>query len=1030
MADGVSIKVCVRCRPFTKDDQLGVKMTQVDEENGEVELLNSKYSTTRFGFSYSWWSAYGYNRHITGPEGKGEPSPEDLAAAEEMTLVNQEQAYATVGTKVYNDLMSGNSVVLFAYGLSGSGKTFTVFGPDAPDIPEAWYKHSEPHPLWGIFPQLAYEVFKKKEDGWKVTMKYFQNVVDTVRDLMSPMAKEMSYKTGMKKDKDGFMDIDWCESAVLETWDDLRKAFMAANARKAIAPTQFNHQSTRGHCIMTLEVEMPHPTVKGTKQRGRVYVCDLAGTEPAGDIVYANYKKIVYENGDIEHKYLGPHPDQSKTKQLQDQGKKINLSLSEMANFFLKMAKAVQEKKLKPGQSIPGCNTYFLSKFLKDTILISRSYLFTAIRPEVSYLNYTFATLQFAKNASVIKLQPKKATSAQSKREMQLMEELEKMKSMIEELKKSGGGGGGGLDMEEMNRMLADKQAQLVSEMKGEADKTKQQEMEKQKQQYSSRGIALSWFEPEPAHPHLVNLDEDSFRDRRFLFIFEKESTVFGRNKGDIQPLNMDMVDEHCTFEKKGPEEVYLVGGEGSVYHNGKMLEKGERIKLEKFDRVVIGTDIMLFRYSFSADDSVDDEPDARSAIQEYHQAARAKDSAYQEQARKLEEDKRKLQEELERMKREGSSDEDIDSKKQAMEAWKAIDETMLNTVPILRQMEHMCAQVGRDMLEFKLSLQHPREKLVPDVKVQVTDTETNTVVFLDPFEIQDNMNILKDQIQQLKWKEEPYEVPADEEIVKMLFDSSYQIGTCTNFLLHCTLCMETDEDESTLDLMKSVIPYDKIGELEVFWKPRASPDSEERPDDIDDPSDLLGKSWTYKIEIGSLSHLATPVAEARVEFEFYGQRYSTEAISTGSKTREVNLAYSEILHVEKVDQEFLDYLDSVELKFEVFIKPWEDCKLKPLSNRDPVICRNLGLSLPEGAEVAGDPMQEIQALKAENAELRAQLDLLRQEKYEEAYKKHVALLEERIASLEANAGKSKALQKLEAAKETDSALNNGSYEE
>ncbi|CAN0503324.1 unnamed protein product, partial [Scytosiphon promiscuus] len=34
------------------------------------------------------------------------------------------------------------------------------------------------------------------------------------------------------------------------------------------APTthQFNHQSTRGHCIMTLEVEMPHPDMAGMKQ--------------------------------------------------------------------------------------------------------------------------------------------------------------------------------------------------------------------------------------------------------------------------------------------------------------------------------------------------------------------------------------------------------------------------------------------------------------------------------------------------------------------------------------------------------------------------------------------------------------------------------------------------------------------------------------------------------------------------------------------------------------------------------------------
>lgn len=46
------------------------------------------------------------------------------------------QVYSSVGTKIKADLMSGNAVVLFAYGLSGSGKTFTVFGPDAVDEPE------------------------------------------------------------------------------------------------------------------------------------------------------------------------------------------------------------------------------------------------------------------------------------------------------------------------------------------------------------------------------------------------------------------------------------------------------------------------------------------------------------------------------------------------------------------------------------------------------------------------------------------------------------------------------------------------------------------------------------------------------------------------------------------------------------------------------------------------------------------------------------------------------------------------------
>lgn len=55
---------------------------------------------------------------------------------------------------------------------------------------------------------------------------------------MSPLGKEMHYKNGMKKDPDGFTDIEWCSSAVLNSWDDLRTVFRAANARKAIAPTQ------------------------------------------------------------------------------------------------------------------------------------------------------------------------------------------------------------------------------------------------------------------------------------------------------------------------------------------------------------------------------------------------------------------------------------------------------------------------------------------------------------------------------------------------------------------------------------------------------------------------------------------------------------------------------------------------------------------------------------------------------------------------------------------------------------------------
>ena len=100
----VSIKVCIRCRPFTVDDKLGVFMLQNADEDGEVNLLNTKYSTTRFAFTWSWWSAYGWQRRCKSDENY----------AEQMKLINQDLAYEACGKKIKKDLLEGNAVVLFA----------------------------------------------------------------------------------------------------------------------------------------------------------------------------------------------------------------------------------------------------------------------------------------------------------------------------------------------------------------------------------------------------------------------------------------------------------------------------------------------------------------------------------------------------------------------------------------------------------------------------------------------------------------------------------------------------------------------------------------------------------------------------------------------------------------------------------------------------------------------------------------------------------------------------------------------------
>ena len=85
---------------------------------------------------------------------------------------------------------------------------------------------------------------------------------------------------------------------------------------------------------------MPHPQLEGVSRTGRLYVCDLAGAEPAAEVHCAQYERSVDQNtGAVEYKYKGRHPDSSKTDELIKQGKKINLSLSEMTGFFRQMVR-------------------------------------------------------------------------------------------------------------------------------------------------------------------------------------------------------------------------------------------------------------------------------------------------------------------------------------------------------------------------------------------------------------------------------------------------------------------------------------------------------------------------------------------------------------------------------------------------------------------------------------------------------------------------------------------------------------------
>lgn len=945
---GVSIKVAIRCRPFAINDKLGVRMRQVSEEQGETELINCDYSNTRFPFTYAWWSAYGYQRHLKG---------DNMHDADEMTMVTQEMVYQDCGLKIKEDVLTGNAVVMFAYGLSGSGKTFTVFGPDAPDIPEAWYKHAEPHPLWGIFPRLAYDLFKQKTDGWKITLKYFQNVVDIVRDLMSPNGEEQHYKNGMRKDPDGFMDIEWCSSRIIHSWNDLREQFTIANNRKAISSTQFNPISTRGHCIMFLEVEMPNPELDGMKQRGRLYVCDLAGTEPAGDIYYAQYDKIKIAENDYEYKLIGPHQDQKKTKELQDQGKKINLSLSEMAQFFMKMAEAFLKNKLTPGMSIPGCNSFFLCKYLKDTMLQARTYLFCAIRPEVTYLKYTFATLGFAKNASVVKLAPKKATVSASAAERKLMAELEAMKALVAQLQAqstipSNINTNAEDTIRDLQAKLLAKQDALSNEM-NDSDEEQLQRNEQQRIEYEKRGISLVVYEQSNTLPYLINLDEDPFRSMRFMYILRKELTIIGI-KGDIQPTSLSIVKDHCHIKYNSlTQEIFLIGGKGDTFHNGKVIANGESRKMKVYDRLAIGDQLTLLRWPGKEDEEEYIPMSAEDVANEYQQAVISF-----RQGDDINDERKKLQEERNKWEKEKVNIQIQRDEEEYLRQMQAIDNAILDLLPKAREAKQVVDLFNRITLSFDVVLQKGSEH-IPKIKVLVENSNPKYSIYMDPVDFLSKVSLLKDELMKLRSSIEigrEYIIPERHDPMYLLFDADFHLGTATHWPEYLLFNLETDEEERFIEIKNCTVPYNTIGILEVKWIPLVGPNANEDDMnkeiiDIESEEELIGKSWTYQLEIIKATDLPIFCEYAYVQYDFCGETHVTEAVQ--QQTYSPFFDYKKIHHVSNVTSEFLESLKT-SFEFQIFVNQHIDAPIDKLSTNNTIVYESVKTGEAKGYDVSG----------------------------------------------------------------------------
>ena len=187
----------------------------------------------------------------------------------------QEQMYEKVAKKTIVDFTEGYNGTIFAYGQSGSGKTYSMLGPDS--VFETLASSAE-NELYGITPRAVYQIFNIFKDferngtKWKLSLSYIEIYNEKIKCLLSK-------KDGLKIREDpneGFI-IPEKDSIDCHTPLSVFEGINLASKNRATGATNQNERSSRSHAI--LQLELIYNSIDGLVRKSHLSLVDLAGSE-------------------------------------------------------------------------------------------------------------------------------------------------------------------------------------------------------------------------------------------------------------------------------------------------------------------------------------------------------------------------------------------------------------------------------------------------------------------------------------------------------------------------------------------------------------------------------------------------------------------------------------------------------------------------------------------------------------------------------------------------------------------------------
>ena len=187
----------------------------------------------------------------------------------------QEQMNEKVAKKTVLDFTDGYNGTIFAYGQSGSGKTYSMLGHESILDSLSEDKNND---LYGIIPRAVFQIFDilkeftRNGTKWKLTLSYVEIYNEKIKCLLSK-------KDGLKireDPHDGFI-IPEKETIDCLTPSNIFEGIKLANKNRATGATNQNEHSSRSHAI--LQLQLIYNSIDGQVRKSFLSLVDLAGSE-------------------------------------------------------------------------------------------------------------------------------------------------------------------------------------------------------------------------------------------------------------------------------------------------------------------------------------------------------------------------------------------------------------------------------------------------------------------------------------------------------------------------------------------------------------------------------------------------------------------------------------------------------------------------------------------------------------------------------------------------------------------------------